>query len=139
LPQLHVGTANYHTFASLTGRAGLDGLIGSLIGAVGSGVLVFLIGAFGRVVFQREALGFGDVMLMAMIGAFFGWKVVVTAFFLGSFLGLLYGLPLLLIKGEHAMPYGPFLSLGTVLTLVFRDQFSLYADLLEDAARMLLG
>ena len=139
LPQLHVGAADYQTFQSLTGYAHLDGLIGAAIGAIASGVMVFLIGLFGQLVFQREALGFGDVMLMAMIGAFFGWKVVVTGFFLGSFLGLLYGLPLLLLKGEHAMPYGPFLSLGTVLTLVFRDVLCLYADLLEDAARMLVG
>lgn len=122
LPQLQVGPAPYHTFRALTGHPHLDGLIASAIGAVGGGVMVLAIALFGMFIFRREAMGLGDVKLMAMVGAFFGWKVVLVAFVLSPFIGLLYGIPLLVTKGEHVMPYGPFLSIGAVLALLFRTE-----------------
>ena len=139
MPQLHVGPLNYQTFETLTGHPHLDGLIGSAIGAAGGGGIVLGAAVLGHVVFQKEAMGLGDVKLMAMIGAFFGWKVVVIAFFLAPFMGLLYGLPLLLAHDEHVMPFGPFLSLGAVLTLVFRDDLCHYPEQLEYLARLLTG
>jgi leader peptidase (prepilin peptidase)/N-methyltransferase len=139
LPQLHVGVASYATFESLTGRLHLDGLIGAAVGAVGGGGMVLVFGLLGRLMFGREALGFGDVMLMAMVGAFFGWKVVLMAFFLAPFVGLLYGVPLLIARGEHEMPYGPFLTVGAVLVLVFRSDMCRWAELIEDLPRMFAG
>lgn len=139
LPQLHVGPAPYHTFAGLTGYAHLDGLIASGIGAFGGGGMVLVFAVLGTFIFRREALGFGDVKLMAMIGAFFGWKVVVIAFFVSPFIGLLYGIPLLLTRGKHVMPYGPFLSMGAVLTLIFRTGLCAYLEPLEQIAGMLFG
>ncbi len=139
LPQLQVGPEDYQTFERLTGSPHLDGLIASAIGTVGGGLMVLLFALLGTVVFQREALGFGDVTLMAMVGSFLGWKVVVVAFFLAPFFGLLYGLPLLVLKDEHIMPYGPFLSLGAVLTMVFRESLCQYPTLLEHVPRTLFG
>jgi leader peptidase (prepilin peptidase)/N-methyltransferase len=139
MPQLNVGHLNYQTFESLTGHPHLDGLIASAIGAVGGGGMVLACALLGQAVFQKEAMGLGDVKLMAMIGAFFGWKVVLMAFFLAPFVGLLYGLPMLLMHDEHVMPYGPFLSLGAVVTLVFRDDLCRYPQMLEDLARLLTG
>jgi len=139
LPQLHVGPADYQTFQKLTGLVHLDGLIGSLIGAVGGGLIVLFFALVGRLAFQREALGFGDVTLMAMLGSYFGWKVVLMAFFLAPFVGLLYGLPLLLLRDEHVMPYGPFLSLGAVLTIVFRESLCYWPAQIEGLFRALVG
>jgi len=139
LPQLHVGPASYQTYEGLTGILRLDGLIASAIGALGGGGMVLAFAIFGTVIFQQEALGFGDVKLMAMVGAFFGWKVVLVAFFLAPFVGLLYGIPLLLAKGEHIMPYGPFLSLAAGLTLIFRETLCHYAELLEQLYRLIAG
>jgi leader peptidase (prepilin peptidase)/N-methyltransferase len=138
LPQIHVGTASYHTVQSLTGNPHWDGLIGSAVGLFSAGLLVLAIALLGALVFQREAMGFGDVSLMAMIGAFFGWKVALMAFFLAPFLGLLYGLPLLLMEDEHVMPYGPWLSLGAILTLVFREDLCYWPNILEDTVRQLV-
>ncbi|NLW51372.1 MAG: prepilin peptidase [Candidatus Brocadiaceae bacterium] len=139
LPQLHVGPLNYHTFESLTGHVRLDGLIASGIGAVGGGSMVLAFALLGQLVFRKEAMGLGDVKLMAMIGAFFGWRVVFMTFFLAPFVGLLYGLPMLLMNDEHVMPYGPFLSIGAVVTLVFRDDICRYPAMLEEVVRLLAG
>jgi len=139
LPQLHVGTASYNTFRSLTGRAHLDGLIGSAVGAAAGGGLVLVFAALGAALFRKEALGFGDVKLMAMVGAFFGWKVAVMAFFFAPFFGLLYGLPLLVLSDEHVMPFGPFLSAGAVLALVFRTSVCAFLQPLEDLAHVLVS
>jgi leader peptidase (prepilin peptidase)/N-methyltransferase len=138
VPGLHVGSASYHTYESLTGMAHLDGLIGSAIGAAGGGLLVLVFAVAGTAIFRREAMGFGDVKLMAMLGAFFGWKVVVVTFFLSPFIGLLYGVPVLLFKGEHVMPYGPFLSVGALLAMVFRGVLCSYLEPLEYFVRLLL-
>ncbi len=139
VPSLHVGAAPYHTFEVLTGIYRLDGLIASLIGALGGGLMVVFFAILGAVVFRKEAMGFGDVKLMAMMGAFFGWKFVVVAFFIAPFVGLLYGIPLLVLRDEHVMPYGPFLSIGAVVTIIFRSELTLYLEPLEHLAATLLG
>ena len=101
--------------------------------------MVLLFALFGKIIFQQDALGFGDVKLMAMVGAFFGWKVVLITFFLAPFIGLLYGIPLLIAKGEHVMPYGPFLALGAALTLVFREGLCSYVVHYAEALKYLAG
>jgi len=139
VPSLHVGASSYHTFESLTGLYHLDGLIASVIGALGGGLLVVVFAIIGAVIFRREAMGFGDVKLMAMLGAFFGWKFVVVAFFIAPFMGLLYGIPLLVMSDEHVMPYGPFLSIGALITIIFRTDLCHYLEPLEYLAGLLLG
>ena len=49
------------------------------------GGLIFLCGVFGKLVFRKDAMGFGDVKLMGVIGGFLGWKLAVTTFFLAPF------------------------------------------------------
>ncbi len=79
------------------------------------------------VVFRREAMGFGDVTLMGMIGAFLGWHAAVLTFFLGAFVGLGHALWKLVrylrkwLKGgqlsssDRELPLGPYLSLAAAL------------------------
>ena len=139
IPGLHVGPEPYHTLTGLTGIATLDGLIGSTLGAVVGGGLVYLFAVVGGLMFGREALGLGDVKLMAMVGAFLGWKVAVFAFFLAPFFGLLYGIPLLLAKGQHLLPFGPFLSSAAVLVTVFRDAATAFLLPFERMVLEILG
>jgi leader peptidase (prepilin peptidase)/N-methyltransferase len=57
-----------------------------------------------------------------MLGAFMGWKAILPIIFLGSLVGSLIGVPLMLIKGSNgklAIPFGPFLSLGAVIYLLW--------------------
>jgi len=135
LPELHVGEASHHTFASLTGLWHLDGLLGSGVGAAVGGGLTLVTAVFGSIIFRREAMGIGDAKLMAMVGAFMGWKVAVIGFFVAPLFGLLYGVPLLLLKDEHVMPYGPFLSSASVLVIIFRGAacgfFQQYIDIVR--------
>jgi leader peptidase (prepilin peptidase)/N-methyltransferase len=139
LPQFHVGMQAHHTLAGLTGILHLDGLIGSTLGALIGGGMVLFFAIFGELIFRREALGFGDVKLMAMVGAFFGWKVAVVAFFISPFFGLVYGLPLLFAKGEHVMPYGPFLSGASLIALIFRENACQFLEPVEQLVKLGLG
>ena len=68
---------------------------------------------------QQEAMGLGDVKLLAMAGSILGWKLVTLTFFLAPVLAVLPGLILLVFKRSHVIPYGPFLSLALVLALFF--------------------
>ena len=94
------------------------GLASSLAGIVVGGGLVWIVRILAGAVLHREAMGFGDVTLLAMIGAFLGWQAAVVVFFLAPFAGAVVGLSRLLFRTEHEIPYGPFLCLaaaGTVL------------------------
>ncbi|MEZ0228397.1 MAG: A24 family peptidase [Planctomycetota bacterium] len=64
----------------------------SLVGAAAGGGLVWIIGWAGKKVFGAEAMGFGDVKLMAMIGGFAGWQGVLGALILACLVGSVYGI-----------------------------------------------
>lgn len=95
----------------------LHGLAVSATGAaVGAGV-TWLVRATSGLFFGREALGFGDVTLMGMIGAFTGWQPLVFVFLLAPLCGLVVGLGVRLATGQTFIPYGPYLSLATLVVL----------------------
>ncbi len=104
-----------------SGNQWIASLLASLIGIFVSGGLIFLCGVFGKLVFRKDAMGFGDVKLMGVIGGFLGWKLAVATFFLAPFFGLLFGLPRLIFKKGNVIPYGPFLSLAAFICLLFKD------------------
>jgi len=95
----------------------LFGLGYSLIGLLVGGGIIYLTGTIGDFVFKKESMGGGDVKLMAMIGAFLGWKMVVLTFFLAPFFGSVVGLYVKYVKKEEIIPYGPFLSLAALVTV----------------------
>lgn len=73
----------------------------------------------GEKLFKKEALGGGDVKLIAAVGATLGWTGLAGALVIGSFTGALVGGGLLLLKRKKpgdAIPYGPFLCLGAFLS-----------------------
>ena len=67
---------------------------------------------------DREAMGFGDVTLMAMIGAFLGWQPCLVIFFLAPFAGLVVGVLRLILFRDKEIPYGPFLCLAALALIV---------------------
>ncbi len=96
-------------------------LLSSLIGLAVGLVTIWTIRLVGAMVLRREAMGFGDVTLMGMIGAFLGWQPCLMVFFIGPFFGLVPGLAQLFFRRDRqvAIPYGPFLCAGAATTMVY--------------------
>lgn len=95
---------------------GYDGILAAVVGAaVGFGGL-WLVGAAGTWLFKEEAMGGGDIKMMAMVGAFLGWQGVLLTIFLGALLGTLIFLPISLLGRKKLVPFGVFLSLGAAAT-----------------------
>ncbi len=108
-----------------------ESLIGILLGG-GSLLLV----AWGyQLLTKREGMGGGDIKLLALIGAFLGWKGVVFTIFAGSAIGTAAGVVVAISTGggrRLAIPFGPFLSLGALLYLFFGTQMiNWYAALMR--------
>jgi leader peptidase (prepilin peptidase)/N-methyltransferase len=94
----------------------------SLIGALLGGGSLFLVATLYQWLFKREGMGGGDVKLLAMIGSFLGWKAVILTILLGSLIGSIIGISIIVLKGKdfkYAIPFGPFLSLGAVIALLY--------------------
>ncbi len=105
--------------AWLRGHEAWHGLMSALIGmAVGAG-MIWMIRLIGGAMLKQEAVGFGDVTLMAMIGAFLGWQGVIIVFFIAPFVGAVFGIIQWLLIRQNVLPYGPFLCLGALLTVLF--------------------
>lgn len=99
-----------------------DSLLGILIG----GGVIWAVGIVGEWIFKKEAMGGGDVKLMAMIGAFLGWKAALLTIFFASIIGAVIGIIMRLITGKEYLPFGPFLSVGAFLSLLWGEQFLLW-------------
>jgi leader peptidase (prepilin peptidase)/N-methyltransferase len=104
-------------FSLLVG--GLSGLGMAALGAAAGFVLLWLVGTAGTWVFKEDAMGGGDVKMMAMVGAFLGWQGVLLTIFLGALLGSLVFLPLMLVGQKKLVPFGIFLSIGAAITYLF--------------------
>jgi leader peptidase (prepilin peptidase) / N-methyltransferase len=99
--------------------AGLSGLGAALLGAAVGFGLLWLVGTVGTWVFKEDAMGGGDIKMMAMVGAFLGWTGVLLTIFLGALAGSLVFLPLLLIGRKKLVPFGIFLSIGAATAYEF--------------------
>jgi leader peptidase (prepilin peptidase)/N-methyltransferase len=97
----------------------LTGLMQSALGVLLGGGILWLIGTAAEWALKKEAMGGGDVKLLAMIGAFTGWQGVLWTVFFGSFAGMVVGLYLRACKGEERLPFGPCLAAAAVLYLFF--------------------
>ncbi|PIE64115.1 MAG: prepilin peptidase [Desulfobacterales bacterium] len=97
----------------------------SLIGLLAGGGVLYLVALGYYLVTKRDGMGGGDIKLLAMIGAFLGWKSLLYVLFFSSFTGSIIGVTTMLIKGSGSqlkIPFGPFLSLGAITYLFFNDQ-----------------
>lgn len=66
----------------------------------------------------------GDVKMLAMIGAFLGWKLVLLTLILSSFVGSLVGVGIMVIRREsirYALPFGTFLAVAALVAAVAGD------------------
>jgi leader peptidase (prepilin peptidase)/N-methyltransferase len=98
------------------------GIVMSALGALAGGCSIYLMGLFGGIVFRKEAMGEGDVKLMAMIGSVLGWKLALVTFFIAPLFGSVVGVALKLRDGRETIPYGPYLSLAAVVAIFFGER-----------------
>jgi leader peptidase (prepilin peptidase) / N-methyltransferase len=100
------------------------GWIDSLVGIIAGGGVLLLIGEAYYRIRGEEGLGMGDVKMLAMIGAFLGWRLMLVTLILSSFLGSLIGLGLIALKKgdmKYALPFGTFLAIGAGAASVAGD------------------
>ncbi len=113
-----------------TATTHLGGLAVGLTGAItGAGIVVAIRLVFG-VIFRREAMGAGDIHILAVIGAVMGWQATVLTLFLSAFFGLIPAVAKLIpyaakrLAGrewnasDREIPLGPFLSMAAVTLLL---------------------
>jgi len=115
LPGIAIGLLSASTVLPL-------GLINGVIGLLVGGGILWLLAWASPYLFGKEGMGGGDIKLLAMIGAFLGWKPALLTIMLGSFFGSLVGVGLIaarVIKREDYIPFGPFLVCGAVMALFF--------------------
>jgi leader peptidase (prepilin peptidase)/N-methyltransferase len=98
------------------------GPINALLGvAVGGGILWFLAWV-SPYLFGKEGMGGGDIKLLAMIGAFLGWKPALLTIMIGSLTGSVIGVSLIALgfmKRDEYIPFGPFLVLGALISMFY--------------------
>ena len=111
----------------LTGQADkgfarhFNGFLAALFGYLIGGLWIWGIRILGTLGFGKEAMGMGDVHIMAAVGAVTGWVVPSVAFFVAPFFGLLWALHLWLSRNQRELPYGPWLAAASLVVMLFYD------------------
>ena len=95
-----------------------EALLSSLFGIGLGGGLVWGFRIVACWAMGQEALGFGDVTLMAMIGSFFGWQIVWLAFFLAPFFGMIFVVIVWILTRDNSFPFGPYLCASTLYCML---------------------
>ena len=100
----------------------LDRVLGALTGAG----FLYLVLLYGSALYGQDAMGEGDLNLIALVGAFLGWRAIILTILVGCLSGSLVGLTLIALRRlgrrEH-MPFGPFLVFGALVSLFWGDTF----------------
>ncbi len=96
----------------------------SLVGIIVGGGILYSIIIIYYFITKKEGMGGGDIKLIAMIGAFLGLKSIFFVIFIGSLLGTIIGIPVMIIKKKDknlAIPFGPFLSIAAIIYIYLGD------------------
>ncbi|HEX5245471.1 MAG TPA: prepilin peptidase [Tepidisphaeraceae bacterium] len=118
----------------------VSALLGSVLGGLFGGFVVWLARILGTVGFGREAMGLGDVHLMVAVGAVLGAGPAIVAFFLAPFFGIVLAVYMMVTGTRREMPLGPYLSLGSAAVMLFYGPIAAYlAPGLAGASQMLHG
>ena len=115
------GTAAVWATFEFAGPSTWRALMTSLLGMVIGGLIIWTVRIVASWTIRVEAMGFGDVTLMAMIGAYLGWQSCVFVFFISPFFALVPALATAITRKttEHPIPYGPFLCFGAATVVIF--------------------
>jgi leader peptidase (prepilin peptidase) / N-methyltransferase len=129
LPGIAVGFA----FSLVTPVGPVNSLLGILLG----GGVLYAIAAGYYLLRKEEGMGMGDVKMLAMVGAFLGWRAVLLTLVLSSFAGAVIGVLIMVWhRGNlrYALPFGTFLAVGTLISMLVGEPlltwyFAFFPDL----------
>ena len=99
----------------------VSGFMGSLWGYFVGCAVVWATRILGTLGFGKEAMGLGDVHLMGAAGAIVGPFFATIAFFIAPFFGIVWAVYQMFFAKTRQIPYGPFLSLGVFVVMIFHD------------------
>jgi len=101
----------------------LVSIIGAAIGALVGGGSLWLMGFMWEKLRGVEAMGFGDVKMMLMVGAFLGWRLTILTIMIGALSGSIAGIAVMYRRGgrnlQMMLPFGIFLGIGSIVSLLF--------------------
>jgi len=101
------------------GGAAWQSLLTALVGLAGGGLTVWGVRIAGWLGLRKEAMGFGDVTLMAMIGTYLGWQACLVIFFLSPAAALFIALAQWILTGRRDIAFGPYLALSALLVILY--------------------
>jgi leader peptidase (prepilin peptidase)/N-methyltransferase len=114
-------------FNVILGETLLSRFLNSLLGIIAGGGILLVVGFLGQLIYKKEVMGGGDVKLMGGVGAFIGFEKVLSAIFIASVLTCIVGLTLIMckkVKIKDYIPFGPFLSAASFITIFLIHPFS---------------
>ena len=108
-------------------------LLGAVIGSLAGGGFLWSMGFAWEKLRGVEAMGFGDVKMMLMVGAFLGWRLTLLTILIGALTGSIGGIAVMYRRGKRnlqmMLPFGIFLGIGSILSMLFGSQIiSWYAS-----------
>jgi leader peptidase (prepilin peptidase) / N-methyltransferase len=98
------------------------GWLNSLFGILVGGGSLWIVAWLYELLTKKEGMGGGDIKLLAMMGAFFGWKAIPFIIFVSSLTGSVIGISVMLIRKKDsklAIPFGPFLASSSIIYIFF--------------------
>jgi leader peptidase (prepilin peptidase)/N-methyltransferase len=102
----------------------VNGLIGACAGIIVGGGVVYFVGLVGKMIFRKDAMGFGDVKLMAFLGGFLGWESTLYIFLVACFIGSIIGIILYFITKDHYIAFGPYIAIAALVVMFLKPQIS---------------
>ena len=101
-------------------------LAGAVLGAIAGGGSLWLVGAIWKKLRGVDAMGLGDVKMMAGVGALLGWRLALLSIFLAAFAGALIGIVVIMRQKDKnfqaQIPFGIFLGIGSIVAFLFGEQ-----------------
>jgi leader peptidase (prepilin peptidase)/N-methyltransferase len=94
----------------------------ALLGVVAGAAPLLIIDRLTLLILKKDGFGYGDVKLMAMVGLFIGWRLMLPAFLFAFFTGAIFAVYLMITgkaKRGAYMAFGPFLCIGSLFALWF--------------------